>query len=92
MAHSYNRNGTLFSITNYSKGNIHGLYEEFDYGKMDMSGYYTEGKLNGPYKLFYADGSVSEEGYYEDGEYENIKSEYSISGKLSNRYKYSGDN
>ncbi|HSD15120.1 MAG TPA: hypothetical protein VLB74_10765, partial [Flavobacterium sp.] len=91
LAHNYNRDGSLNSITNYANNKISGLYEGFDFGVQDESTYFDNGEKNGPFKTFFADGSTESEGFYTNDELIGEKIEYWMNGKLKSKTDYVED-
>ena len=91
LSHDYNKNGLTNSIKNFTNDTINGLYEVYQNGKLDRNYSYEKGRQNGPYKTFYADGSLKSEGYLVNGGTNFEKLDYWQNGTLSRRDKYIED-
>ena len=91
LSHDYNKNGLTNSIKNFTNDTINGLYEVYQNGKLDRNYSYEKGRQNGPYKTFYADGSLKSEGYLVNGGTNFEKLNYWQNGTLSRRDKYIED-
>lgn len=64
----FNRNGTLKMACNQTEGKMNGQYESYNDGVLSQTQCYAEGSQNGPYQAFYSNGSISHEGFIEDGD------------------------
>lgn len=91
LSHDYNKNGLTNSIKNFTNDTINGLYEVYQNGRLDRNYSYEKGRQNGPYKTFYADGSLKSEGYLVNGGTNFEKLNYWQNGTLSRREKYIED-
>ncbi|RZJ28719.1 MAG: tetratricopeptide repeat protein, partial [Flavobacterium sp.] len=91
LTYSYNRNGSLNSVSNFVNDSLSGQYEGFDSGKRDRLFSYVAGHQTGPYKAFYPDGTVSAEGYLIDGDVSYTKYNYWQNGTVSRIDKYIED-
>lgn len=62
--------GTVSELENYKEGKLHGIKRSYFYqkkGKVQSEYNYKDGKRDGAYKIYKDDGSVYEEGRYENG-------------------------
>lgn len=76
----YDRQGNIVSLMNYEKGFL--LSREF-INRTDK-----QGRKQGPWKTFYADGDLKTSGNYLDGKKNGIFKEYDRDGNLLNIEKY----
>ena len=60
----YNEDARLRYVTNHVNDTIHGVYEEYDKGRLSETYYYKNGDLNGPARSFYPDGTVASERFF----------------------------
>lgn len=87
----YNKNGNITSILNFEKDTLNGRNDIFNDRGLRKTLYYSNGDLNGPYKVYYPEGKLMIEGFYKNDELIGNKKEYSQSGKLiSNDNCYNG--
>lgn len=91
LSYDYNKNGLINGIKNYSNDTINGLYEVYENGRLDRNYSYDKGRQNGPYKTFYADGSLKSEGFLVNGGTNFEKLGYWQNGTLSRKEKYIED-
>ncbi len=79
----YFPDGSVEKITEFVNGRKEGLMQQFLNGtnQMVLEYTYSDNILNGPYKLFYDNGSLREEGRYEQGEMV-FRVEYCESGEV----------
>lgn len=91
LSHDYTNNGLINGIKNYSNDTINGLYEVYENGRLDRNYSYDKGRQNGPYKTFYADGSLKSEGFLVNGGTNFEKLNYWQNGTLSRKEKYIED-
>ncbi|MEM0173767.1 MAG: hypothetical protein QXI16_04595 [Sulfolobaceae archaeon] len=60
-------NGNIFLIENYKNGKLHGEYKYFNKKNiLEMEFNFYEGIKRGPFKLYYEDGKIKQQGYFED--------------------------
>lgn len=88
LTKQYDRNGFLSSIKNYTNDTINGVYEVYDKGKLNGTYFYEKGQENGPYKIFYPDGSLKSEGYQNDGNINFVRYDYRQNGSISAKDTY----
>ncbi|WP_447637309.1 tetratricopeptide repeat protein [Flavobacterium microcysteis] len=66
LAKTYNIDERPSSVLYYVNDTISGIYESYEHGGLSNLYHYKSGKLNGPHKSFYPNGSVSKENFYVD--------------------------
>lgn len=91
LSYEYEKNGLISSIKNFANDTIKGLYEVYERGKLDRSYSYDNGKQNGPFKTFYANGSIKSEGFLVNGSANFEKLYYWQNGVISKRENYIED-
>ena len=88
LSKSYNLNGTISSISNYTNDTISGLYELYSDNKINQILNYEKGEQNGPFKTFYSNGVVSTEGYMTSDDVTYDKFTYAQNGDISSIDRY----
>ena len=91
LCQSYDRNGLISTIKNYTNDTINGLYEVYENGKLNRIYNYEKGEQNGPFKNFNSDGSIYSEGYLIDGDVNFNKFYYWQNGTISSKDKFIDD-
>jgi antitoxin component YwqK of YwqJK toxin-antitoxin module len=79
----YARNGKINSIRNYVNDTLQGRNDIFTDRALRKTYYYNHGDLNGPYKVYYSDGTLQTEGFYIGDDIFGKRRTYSQTGKLS---------
>jgi len=79
---NYSKNGLLNSISFYAKDTLQGINEVYNDRGLKRMYNYRNGNLNGPYKVFYADGSVLNDCFYDEDELEGERRTFSQSCQL----------
>ena len=85
---TYNKNGLVNSIKNFTNDTISGIYEVYEEGLLDQTFAYVKGNQNGPCKTFYPDGKLKTEGYFVDGDLNFEKRTYWQNGTIAKRENY----
>ena len=76
------KDGKITSISNYSKGNLDGLYLKFsNREQIDMKANYKNNQLHGPYAEM-TFGRLAKQANYLDGQLDGLYKEYYNNGKL----------
>lgn len=88
---TYDRNGELNFICNYVNDTINGLYEVYENNKLERKYFYSNGQQNGPYKIYYPDGTLSVEGILSSGNVNFKKNNYWQNGNVSSTVTYIDD-
>ena len=79
---NYSKNGLINSISFYAKDTLQGRNEIFTDRGLKKIYNYRNGNLNGPYKVFYSDGNILNQGFYDEDELEGDRITYSQSGQV----------
>ncbi len=77
------QNGEVEARGMYKNGKREGKWVYFSNGKLSLTDIYENGKENGPYKRFFENGIVREEGQQKNGLFEGEIKIYYPSGKLN---------
>ena len=76
IATIYFRNGDLSQIIHYKNDQLHGRYEDYDYGRLKNISNYINDVQQGPYQYFYPDGTLQSESYAVDAEISGVHLSY----------------
>ena len=82
LSKSYSKYGTMMSVSNYSEDTIQGRSDIFNSRGLRKMYMYNKGKLNGPFRTYFADGKLRSKGFYVDDDLIDASRTYSQSGKL----------
>lgn len=91
LEHTYNRDSRLARISNFVQDTLSGISENYDYGTLKSVYYYNKGELNGPSKILYPDGTISEESFYINGELYSKNISYWQNGNIRIITEYEED-
>lgn len=91
IAKCYFKDGSIQSTTELSGGMLNGKFEFFyDNHKLKKYYYHKDGQIHGPYKMYYKDGSLFEEGSFANGYKAGTTMQYNPNGTKLAEIKYSG--
>lgn len=82
LTKTYSKNGLINSISYYSKDTLQGKNDVFTDRSLRRTYNYRNGNLNGPFKVFYADGNLLTEGFYDEDELEGERKTFAQSGEV----------
>lgn len=88
-AESFDDDGNLFESTNYEKGLIQGQRDiYYPDGSVEISEFYVDDKLHGPYQVYYSNGNIKQKANYNQGVLEGMVESYFEEGGIRERVQF----
>ena len=88
---SYDGNGQLSTKTNYTDGELDGLYEFYSENGLMEQHNYKDGKLDGPSIMFYENGSILSKYIFKEGKLHGTVEYFDYEGELLKSQTYRND-